>query len=88
MTQIPDFALGRRLSCGPASPQVEEFRGPQGLWTASSAPASDVTQRLARRPASFTTNNDFAETECDTRQTNLTRFPLLFTEKRTFFLRR
>ena len=31
-------------------------------------------------------NTDFAETEVDTRQTNLTRFPLFFPEKRTFFL--
>lgn len=31
-------------------------------------------------------NTDFAETEVDTRQINLTRFPLLFPEKRTFFL--
>ena len=31
-------------------------------------------------------NTDFAETEVDTRRTNLTRFPLLFPEKRTFFL--
>ncbi len=36
--------------------------------------------------ASLTFNTDFAETEVDTRQTNLTRFPLFFPEKRTFFL--
>jgi hypothetical protein len=33
-----------------------------------------------------TVNTDFAETEVDTRKTNLTRFPLFFPEKRTFFL--
>jgi hypothetical protein len=33
-----------------------------------------------------TVNTDFAETEVDTRRTNLTRFPLFFPEKRTFFL--
>ena len=50
-------------------------------------PSLDVTQRLgANVTASFTTNTDFAETEVDTRQTNLTRFPLFFPEKRTFFL--
>jgi len=32
------------------------------------------------------TKTDFAETEVDTRQTNLTRFPLFFPEKRAFFL--
>jgi hypothetical protein len=34
----------------------------------------------------FTANTDFAETEVDTRQINLTRFPLFFPEKRAFFL--
>jgi hypothetical protein len=34
----------------------------------------------------LTINPDFAETEIDTRQVNLTRFPLFFPEKRTFFL--
>ena len=33
-----------------------------------------------------TYNTDFAETEVDERQTNLTRFPLFFPEKRDFFL--
>jgi hypothetical protein len=33
-----------------------------------------------------TVNTDFAETEVDTRQINLTRFPLFFPEKRAFFL--
>jgi len=36
--------------------------------------------------ASVTINTDFAETEADIRQVNLTRFPLFFPEKRTFFL--
>ncbi|HEY0782048.1 MAG TPA: DUF5916 domain-containing protein, partial [Thermoanaerobaculia bacterium] len=34
----------------------------------------------------LTTHTDFAETEVDTRQLNLTRFPLFFPEKRGFFL--
>jgi len=34
----------------------------------------------------LTINPDFAETEIDTRQVNLTRFPLFFPEKRAFFL--
>ncbi|HEY2944628.1 MAG TPA: DUF5916 domain-containing protein [Vicinamibacteria bacterium] len=36
--------------------------------------------------ASLTLNTDFAETEVDARQINLTRFELFFPEKRTFFL--
>jgi hypothetical protein len=34
----------------------------------------------------LTVNTDFAETEVDARQINLTRFELFFPEKRTFFL--
>jgi hypothetical protein len=34
----------------------------------------------------LTVNTDFAETEVDSRQINLTRFPLFFPEKRSFFL--
>ena len=36
--------------------------------------------------SSFTINTDFAETEVDDRQVNLSRFPLFFPEKRDFFL--
>jgi hypothetical protein len=36
--------------------------------------------------AGFSANTDFAETEVDDRQVNLTRFPLRFPEKRQFFL--
>src|SRR5262249_20408479 len=50
-------------------------------------PSLDASQRLgANVLASGTVNTDFAETEVDTRRTNLTRFPLFFPEKRTFFL--
>jgi hypothetical protein len=36
--------------------------------------------------SALTINTDFAETEVDSRQINLTRFPLFFPEKRDFFL--
>ncbi len=36
--------------------------------------------------AAVTINTDFAETEVDERKLNLTRFPLYYPEKRTFFL--
>jgi hypothetical protein len=50
-------------------------------------PGGDFTYRLTSQMAAvFTVNTDFAETEVDTRQLNLTRFPLLFPERRTFFL--
>ena len=54
------------------------FRGDAGL---------DVTYNLTPElEAVATVNTDFAETEVDTRQINLTRFPLFFPEKRAFFL--
>ncbi len=49
--------------------------------------SGDFTQRLSSDvSATVTINTDFAETEVDSRRTNLTRFPLFFPEKRTFFL--
>ncbi len=48
---------------------------------------ADIFYRITPNLLSSTTiNTDFAETEVDTRQVNLTRFPLLFPEKRDFFL--
>ncbi len=47
----------------------------------------DVTYRIAPQLAAvLTVNTDFAETEVDSRQLNVTRFPLFFPERRTFFL--
>ncbi|MEN8162897.1 MAG: DUF5916 domain-containing protein, partial [Acidobacteriota bacterium] len=47
----------------------------------------DITWNVTRDLTSYLTiNTDFAETEVDTRQINLTRFPLFFPEKRSFFL--
>jgi hypothetical protein len=47
----------------------------------------DVSKSLTPSlTASLTVNTDFAETEVDARQINLTRFGLFFPEKRTFFL--
>jgi hypothetical protein len=87
LTGLPDFDLGLGLSVRPA------ISGGGGI-PASSAPVDgdvhpslDLTQRLgANVLASASVNTDFAETEVDTRRTNLTRFPLFFPEKRTFFL--
>lgn len=47
----------------------------------------DFTWKITPQLATvFTANTDFAETEVDARQINLTRFPLFFPEKRQFFL--
>ncbi|HWR54248.1 MAG TPA: sugar-binding protein [Bryobacteraceae bacterium] len=48
---------------------------------------ADIFYRITSNLVSSTSlNTDFAETEVDTRQVNLTRFPLLFPEHRQFFL--
>lgn len=47
----------------------------------------DIFYRItANLLATTTFNTDFAETEADVRQINLTRFPLFFPERRAFFL--
>jgi hypothetical protein len=47
----------------------------------------DISKNLAPNlNASLTVNTDFAETEVDARQVNLTRFDLFYPEKRAFFL--
>ncbi len=47
----------------------------------------DVFYKLTPQlQANLTINTDFAQTEVDDRQVNLTRFPLFFPEKRDFFL--
>jgi len=87
LAALPDFSLGLGLSVRPAvvgdggQPAIDlptDYDGDLSL---------DVTQRIgANLTSSLTINTDFAETEVDTRRTNLTRFPLFFPEKRTFFL--
>jgi len=87
LAALPDFSLGLGLSVRPAvvgdagQPAIDlptDYDGDVSL---------DVTQRIgANLTSSLTINTDFAETEVDTRRTNLTRFPLFFPEKRTFFL--
>jgi len=47
----------------------------------------DATYRITPEMAAVgTINTDFAETEVDSRQLNVTRFPLFFPERRAFFL--
>ncbi len=57
------------------------------LWKGKGDGGADVFYRITSNLISSTTvNTDFAETEVDVRQVNLTRFPLFFPEKRAFFL--
>jgi len=87
LSGLPTFALGIGLQVRPS------LVGGSGV-PAAGAPREDtgelsldVTQALgANTLAALTVNTDFAETEVDSRRTNLTRFPIVFPEKRTFFL--
>ena len=54
-----------------------------GAATPASTPKYGITANLT---ADLTVNTDFAQVEVDEQQVNLTRFSLLFPEKRDFFL--
>jgi hypothetical protein len=87
ITGLPEFNLGRGLTVRPAVTTGGGVPAPDDDVDGEFQPSLDVTQRLgANVVSSLTVNTDFAETEVDTRRTNLTRFPLFFPEKRTFFL--
>jgi hypothetical protein len=87
LTDLPAIDLGRGLSIRPAGRAGAGIPAPDTDVEGDFRASLDVTQRLgANVLASATVNTDFAETEVDTRRTNLTRFPLFFPEKRTFFL--
>lgn len=87
VTALPDFSLGAGLTIRPAVTTGGGVPAPAARLVGEFQPSLDVTQRLGSNLlASATVNTDFAETEVDTRRTNLTRFPLFFPEKRTFFL--
>jgi hypothetical protein len=63
----------------------QSFPGGERSWRGSVG--GDVTWKITPQLVTIVTaNTDFAETEVDTRQINLTRFPLFFPEKRAFFL--
>ncbi len=71
------YVIGRFLE-SPATGVPPTFKGSLGgdlIYT--------ITPQLK---GNFTINTDFAETEVDQRQVNLTQFPLFFPERRTFFL--
>ncbi len=87
LTGLPAFELGVGLSIRPALTAGGGQGAPGARFADQEDVSLDVTQRLgANTLAQVTVNTDFAETEVDTRQVNLTRFPLYFPEKRTFFL--
>lgn len=84
---LPRFDLGLGLSVRPSATAGVGIPARDAPAEREEDLSIDATQRLGGNTiASLTINTDFAETEVDTRRTNLSRFPLVFPEKRTFFL--
>jgi len=87
LTDLPRFDLGLGLSIRPAIVGNANRPEPSVARAYTSEGSLDATKKLGPNLlGSLTVNTDFGETEVDARQTNLTRFDLLFPEKRTFFL--
>ncbi|MBK7833830.1 MAG: carbohydrate binding family 9 domain-containing protein [Gemmatimonadetes bacterium] len=87
LTDVPPFSLGLGLSVRPSLTAGGGVPAPKAGFEEAHDASLDITKTLgANTLAAFTVNTDFAETEVDTRRTNLTRFPIVFPEKRTFFL--
>jgi len=87
LTDLPQFDLGVGLSIRPASVGRVGKPEPDADTEYDGDLSFDVTQKLGPNLLSaLTVNTDFAETEVDVRQINVTRFPVFFPEKRTFFL--
>lgn len=87
LTHLPEFNYGLGLNVRPSLVSKLNKKGAAASSNFIMEPSLDVSQRLSPNVlATVTVNTDFAETEVDSRQTNLTRFPLFFPEKRTFFL--
>ena len=87
LSELPEFGLGLGLTVRPSIAAGGGVPAPGAGFSRDSKPSLDVTKRIGANVATaVTVNTDFAETDVDTRRTNLTRFPLFFPEKRTFFL--
>ena len=87
LTGLPEFSVGAGLTVRPAVTAGGGIPAPHADLEGTADASLDVLKRLGPNlAASASLNTDFAETEVDARQTNLTRFPLFFPEKRTFFL--
>jgi hypothetical protein len=87
LTGLGELQQGRGIELTPyAAGRTKRFYGVSPrAW--QGAVGGEVTWKITPQLVTvFTANTDFAETEVDTRQINLTRFPLFFPEKRSFFL--
>jgi hypothetical protein len=87
ITGLPAFDTGLGLTIRPTLVGGFEMPEPGADTEGNLEPSLDLAQRIGPNVTAIATiNTDFAETEVDTRRTNLTRFGLFFPEKRTFFL--
>lgn len=84
---LPRFDTGLGMTVRPSLVGGFEKPDPGEERDGTFEPSLDVAQRIGPTVTAIATaNTDFAETEVDARQTNLTRFSLFFPEKRGFFL--
>ncbi|MGE3178765.1 MAG: DUF5916 domain-containing protein, partial [Vicinamibacterales bacterium] len=87
---IQEVSQGAGLDLRPyASANLGDSPGgetPRTLHGASAAGLDVLYNITPSLRGNLTVNTDFAETEVDERLVNLTRFPLFFPERRTFFL--
>jgi len=84
---LPDFVYGLGLSLRPSTIGGAGVPAPGAKTDFTKEASLDVFQKLGPNlQAALTISTDFAEADVDARQTNLTRFPLFFSEKRAFFL--
>lgn len=87
LNQLPELTLGRGISATPAV----TFGGGKPASNVDAKgtfePSIDISKSFGSNLSStLTFNTDFAATEVDDRQTNLTRFSQFLPEKRSFFL--
>ena len=87
VTGLADLRQGRGLEFSPYTTGRTHRDVQAGNRNVLGAVGGDFLYRpTSQLAAVVSANTDFAETEVDTRQLNLTRFELFFPERRTFFL--
>jgi hypothetical protein len=88
LTGIQDVSQGSGLDIKPyVVGTAESFPGRDATGTTEAQAGVDLFYNITPSlRTNLTVNTDFAQAQVDTRQTNLTRFSLLFPEQRDFFL--
>lgn len=86
LSGLPEFNMGIGLTIrGSTNANISRNRSEKANFKWHNS--LDITEKFTPEvTGQLTINTDFAETEVDSRRTNLTRFPLFYPEKREFFL--